>query len=511
MRVPYGGHEPKPGQLPSAGESKHNTNEANEEAHPEAPEIVLTALPVSGPSLALPPEPKVSFEEFAIQYRRRQHAEIQRKDLEQRLLTTKASICLSSRLLRVGATVQKGLVEAFRHGDKPGFVAIHNTLHDIQEACDSALRRNLQRQALLDESPSSLQSQRSRTSGFMHQLSPKARRDLLDIIALARTDSQFLFDRISSLLPSQLSALTSSVACLDTGDSVLPISPTRSRNQSAFSKRNNAHPTLFKDYALAFERTDPLSILLFNVFAVPLDWDPSEAHLRLDVWSSTCAKLLSHGDSKYLSFVDHVLSYWSLCSDWQARPKLELYLMDVLQKGAFLLENVESPVASTFGVEPPDPLRTDAAEEFFDAAVQTLFEVLDDDDAGLPSAALEFGNAILTKLAVPETQDRFLEYFFVQWFSSRFLYNALSLPEVFQMFFFVDSRLLITTSYRAKVYCSTFILAKMHEKSCWGKLLVERRHKSIVSYTLRMSSASQIMSFLIDEHIGHSSQSPILK
>ncbi|KAL1970850.1 hypothetical protein VTN77DRAFT_2684 [Rasamsonia byssochlamydoides] len=423
MRVPIDGVYPKLGEPPSAGESGFSDPVVSQAICPAAPKDALPRSPV-----ALP-EPKVSFEEFAIQYRRRQHAEAQRRSLEHRLFATKVSICLSARLWRVGTAVQKGLVEAFKHGDKPGFVTIYSTIHDIQEACDSAFRRSLHRQDPLEEPSLSLHSERTRSSGFMHQLSPKARRDLLEILNLVRTDPQFLFDRINSLMPSQLAALTSSVISMDTGDSVLSFTASRSRSQPLFSKRNNTHSIPFKDHALAFERTDPLSVLLFNVYAVPLDWDPAEARLRLDVWSSTCAKLISHGDSRHYPFVSHVLSYWSLCSDWKAKPKLELYLMDVLQKGAFLLENIESHVASNFGANLPDPLKTDAAEEFFDAAVQTLFEVLDDADAGLPSATLEFGNAVRTKIAAPGGQDRFLEYIFVQWFFSKFLYNTLSFPE----------------------------------------------------------------------------------
>jgi chromatin assembly factor 1 subunit A len=68
--------------------------------------------------------------------------------------------------------------------------------------------------------------------------------------------------------------------------------------------------------------------------------------------------------------------------------------MDVLQKGAFLLENIESPLGLNFDAEPPDPFRTDAAEEFFESAVQTLFEILDDPDGGFPYGALELGRAI---------------------------------------------------------------------------------------------------------------------
>uniref|UniRef100_A0A093V045 Uncharacterized protein n=1 Tax=Talaromyces marneffei PM1 TaxID=1077442 RepID=A0A093V045_TALMA len=380
--------------------------------------------------LSVPPESTTSFDQFATQYRRCQQAEIEKQVLEHRLISTKISICLSSRLLRTGAIVQRGLVDAFKHGDKTGFVSIYNTIHDIQEACELGSNRSINRQQSFPEDPAiSLHAHRIRTASFMHQLSPQSRKDLLEILTQVRTNPQFLADCITGLLPSQLSSLTTPIGFSAYGDTISSHSTARSRTSATFAKRATPNSIPFKEHAWALERSDPLSALLFNVFAVPLDWQPEESVLRLDVWSSTCAKLLSSGDNKYLNVVGQVLSYWSTTSYWQARQKIELYLMDVLQKGAFLLENIENPASHSLGVEPPDPLRTDAAEEFFESAVQTLFEVLDDSDAGLPSAALEFCNAVLNKLTDAETRDRFLEFIFVQWFFSRYLYYALTFPE----------------------------------------------------------------------------------
>lgn len=428
LKMPGGDERQSPGESPvAAGESGHCAGLGGT-CRMASDESRVAAHPPSSP--VAPERPQVSFEEFAVQYRQRQHKEAQRRILEHRLHATRVSIGLSARLLRIGTTVQRGLVESFKHGDKASFVTLYNTIHDIQEACDSASRRNIHREDQLEGTPLALDSERNRSSGFLHQLSPKSRTDLLEVLTLLRTDPQFLFERICSLTPSQLSTLVSSATSTDAGDSVFSATP-RTRSQFLFSKRNSTHSALFKDHALAFERTDPLSALLFNVFAAPLDCDSAEAKLRLDVWSSTCAKLISHGGNRYYSLVGHILSSWAACSDWKARSKFELYLMDVLQKGAFLLEHIPSPLGLDFGAESPDPLRTEAAEEFFESAVQNLFEVLDDPDGGFPHGALEFGNAVLGKLALPEIRDRFLQYIFVQWFFSKFLHNALLYPEVF--------------------------------------------------------------------------------
>jgi hypothetical protein len=104
--------------------------------------------------------------------------------------------------------------------------------------------------------------------------------------------------------------------------------------------------------------------------------------------------------------------------------------MDVLQDGAFLLEQHDLRHLGMAG-HLFDPLQTDVADKFFQSAVSTLFEVLDDPDGGLPAGALQLGNAILGELTVPEVRRRFTDYIFFQWFFCKFLHNALCYPEVF--------------------------------------------------------------------------------
>jgi hypothetical protein len=204
----------------------------------------------------------------------------------------------------------------------------------------------------------------------------------------------------------------------------------RVRTQPLFSKRTTAHSLTFKEYVFALERTDPLYALIFNLFADPLDADTAEARLRLDVWSSTCTKLISYGGSSSFDFVGHLLSCWAGAREWKAKHKFEIYLMDVLQDGAFLLEQHDLRHLGMAG-HLFDPLQTDVADKFFQSAVSTLFEVLDDPDGGLPAGALQLGNAILGELTVPEVRRRFTDYIFFQWFFCKFLHNALCYPEVF--------------------------------------------------------------------------------
>lgn len=408
--------------------------------------------------------PKLAFEDFALCYRQNLHKQAQRKRLEHRLHATKVSIAVSARLVRIGAVVQRGLVDCLKQDDKINFVSLYHTLNDLQESCETASRRPLLRQdPLLEDGLSDVDSSvLDRSPDFFLQLSPQSQADLLDILHAVRSDPQFLFDRLRSLSTAQLAALVSSATALEAGDPAFPstsssssrsrtspfLSSSASASSASFSKRIPTSAPPSQDHALAFERTDPLATLVFNAFAAPLDADTLEARLRLDVWSTVCANLITHGGSRYYPLIGHILSSWALCSDWKARPQFELYLMDILQTGAFLLEHIDAPLGMNFGAEPIDPLKTDVAEEFFASAVDSLFKLLDDPDAGLPRAVMEFGSAILRKLGHSETRHRFLEYIFVHWFFSKFLYGALTYPEVcIALFFFLDPFLSLFPSF----------------------------------------------------------------
>lgn len=364
----------------------------------------------------------VSFEDFATRFRQDQQKLSQRRSLELRLHASKVSAGSSARLIRIATAVQRGLVECLKHDDKLNFVSLYHALYDVQESCDSALRRQDPLDVL---SP----PEADRSADFFHHLSPQSRTDLREILQLVRTDPQFLSERLRALAPAQLAGLTASP---DAADSVFPAGRAH-HAQFSFSKRAPSASIPHKDHAFALERTDPLSALLFNVFAAPVDSDAPEARLRLDVWSSVCAKLIANGGSRYYPLIGHILSSWAMCSSWKAKPKFELYLMDILQSGAFLLEHIDAPSGMPPDHEALDPLRTDVAEEFFASAVNALFNLLDDPEAGLPHVVTAFGSAVLGKLDNPEQRSRFLEYFFVQWFFAKFLYGALTYPEVYPL------------------------------------------------------------------------------
>ncbi|RAH85124.1 hypothetical protein BO86DRAFT_213714 [Aspergillus japonicus CBS 114.51] len=427
---------------------------------------------------------KITFEDLASQYRQNQHKQASRKRLEGRLHATKIAVGVSARLIRVGAAAQRALVDRLRHDDKGNFITIYQTLVDLQESCDATFQRHFQRQDPLDGWPHTRESVVDRPPDFFLQLSPQSRTDLLDILHLVRTDPQFVFDKLRVLTPTQRAALVSSTgAPWESGSDLSSSAASRSRSHGM--KRSSAASLPYKDRTLAFERKDALSILLFNVFATPLDSDAAEARLRLDVWSSVCAKLLIQDGNRHGALIPYILTAWATGSEWKAKPKFELYLMDMLQAGAFLLEHVEPPPGLDLDVEPPDPLRTDVAEEFFASAVDALFKLLDDPDGGFPQAVMQLSCAILQKLEHRDDRNRFLELLFVQWFFAKFLYGALTFPEAHGLLldFHVrnDAREKLLGQVGLRAYSQVYaILRSMHHYSM-VRLTVRRRVESMLS------------------------------
>ncbi|KAJ5708992.1 Chromatin assembly factor 1 subunit A [Penicillium malachiteum] len=456
-----------------------------------SPQVV--SAPIPAPTLAVAPAstmpviskddgPQVSFEEFATKYRQSQRKQVQRKRLEQRLRATKVSIGVSARMIRIGNTMQRGLVEALKHDDKANFIALYHMLYDLQESCVCV--SNDQYGAHYD-SPDGQDSipdaDLDHSSDFFHQLSPQSQGDLLEILQLVRSNPQFLVDRLRSFTSAQLAVLTTPAAILDTNDPAFassPSSPSRYQSQYSFN-RTMAQAAPFKDHIYAFERTNPLSILLFNVFAAPMEPETPEAQLRVDVWSSVCAQLIAHGSNRFYPLISQILSSWATGSNWKARPKFELYLMDILQTGAFLLEHVEPAVGLDFATETLDPLRTEVAEEFFASAVDDLFRVLDDPDSGFPYAVLQFARAVLRKIDNPDIRSRFLEFLFLQWFFPKFLYGALTYPETHGLLldFHIrkDARDRLLNQVGLRAYSQVFAsLRSMHHYSILRPAIKER-------------------------------------
>ncbi|PBP23173.1 hypothetical protein BUE80_DR005784, partial [Diplocarpon rosae] len=362
------------------------------------------------------------------QERKRTHARV-------RLQRSLVSTAISARLVRCGELAHRTLVDNFRADEKKNFANLYNAIHDVRNSCDAT-----RKYALLDpdldsscagsngEEPRNLSS-----STFMHEIPQRSRDILLKFLTQIRTNPDYLASRISHLAPAELSALLVFHQGLESINTVLPYHNPRSKGHVSSNHRNSAHIPSPVERLLSFQRHDPLSALIHTCFANSAGPDSGEDLRRTDVWATTCARLITLGKTGTDPFICCVLNVWTAMRDWSGKSNMEWYLMKILEDGAFLLEKAEDQAGTRIHVEPRNTKDTIAADEFYDAAVQGLFEVVDDPGAGgIPEGLIELGNAILRKLD-PKLHFSTRKFFVSKWLFSVFLLSVVIHPESFGM------------------------------------------------------------------------------
>jgi hypothetical protein len=323
-------------------------------------------------------------------------------------------------------------VDYFRNDNKKDFTALHSALHDVSSPCDAT-----RRYALLEPDLGNSKSKSSVTiaetsatfSTFMHEIPSKTRLEILAFISEIRTNPDFLAARITSLSEQELLALTSFRP--NPNDSAVLAAGKFSQKKGFLTP--TASPV---ERLLSLHRHDSLSALIHTVFANSSGPDSPEDLRRTDAWATTCARLILENRPGWERFIPRVLDVWAEMRDWPVKDRLELYLMQVLQDGQFLLEKAESvdgrPGSMAEKPSSNKPLEY-ATEEFFSRSVIMLMALVDGDPfaGGLPEGILEIGHAIISKLRPSKKHCRMTEIFIlVHWFFGSFLYQALIFPEV---------------------------------------------------------------------------------
>ncbi|PHH65661.1 hypothetical protein CDD81_1747 [Ophiocordyceps australis] len=391
----------------------------------------VTPLPDDMASSAPPPKPllddvslytnphltrdshSTTLEELAHVVRLSKYQERKRANTRVRLQRSLVSTALSARLTRCGEIAYRNLVDNFRKDDKDSFAALYNAIHDVRKSCDE-----LRRFALLEPDLDSLSSPALTSSDsldtptssvigaatpksaapFLHDLSAASRDAFVDFICQIRTDPNFLAARICALDGHELNALLSYHKGLEPVESVLPYHG-RSGIRSHTSTPGRSTHSVEIERLLSFQRHDPLSILIHTCFANSAGPDSSEDQLRTDIWSTVLAKLIQKFNSYGEHFLVSVFNIWTTMRDWSGKSNMEWYLMRILEDGAFLLDRAEDQHGTRFNISNWNHSDEVAAKEFYEKAVDGLFELVDDEDAtGIPEGLLELGNAVISKL-----------------------------------------------------------------------------------------------------------------
>ncbi|KAJ4373489.1 hypothetical protein N0V86_007629 [Didymella sp. IMI 355093] len=365
--------------------------------------LPTAAIPTSATSLA----------ELAHLIRLQGYQEQRKAHSRVRLHRWLVSSALSARLVHCGELAYRTLVDNFRSDDKKHFALLYNALNDVRNSCDATRQYALLEPDLeLGKSKSAPKTDKAPFSTFLNHVPSKILDDLLDFISEVRTNPDFLAARIASLSQQELASLSSFRQALDPVESVIAITGARGKNPAA-SKPSQSGPSPV-ERLLSFQRHDPLAALIYTIFANSSGPDSAEDLRRTDVWATTCAKMIKENRAGTDRFVKTILDVWAGMREWPGKANLELYLMQALQDGQFLLEKAEDQPTRQGQPAPRSTKDTIAADEFFDKAVKRLFEVVDDEPSagGIPEGVLEIGNAILRKLDDERGARRGAQMFF---------------------------------------------------------------------------------------------------
>ncbi|KAF2455719.1 hypothetical protein BDY21DRAFT_307227 [Lineolata rhizophorae] len=404
--------------------------------------LPTSAVPTSSTSLA----------ELAHLIRLQRYQEQKRNHARVRLHRWLVSSALSARLLHVGELAHRTLVDNFKTDEKRHFATLFNAIHDVRSSCEATRQFALLEPDL--ELSKSTPSKFSRAAGsgdriyqnssslasassfstFMHELPSSTRDEFLTFISEIRTNPDFLAARLTSLSQQELASLTSFRPTLDPIDSVMALQGGRSKGVGSSAQKPTPQVPNPVERLLSFQRHDPLSALIYTIFANSSGPDSAEDLRRTEAWSTACARLIVEAKPGSDKFIKIVLDAWTGMREWPGKANLELYLMQVLQEGQFILDKPDDQFLRSRGqADSRNSKDTIAADEFYERAVKRLFEVIDDEPSagGIPDGVLELGTAIIHKLEdSSKRHQRIAQTFIVsRWFFSTFLLNAIIHPE----------------------------------------------------------------------------------
>lgn len=368
---------------------------------------------------------RVQFYDFAAQARLQQYHERRRHHLQARKRALQRSIALSARLRRTSSWVQDGLVEISKHQDPKAFAQVFSHAQDLVDNCFSFWNNELNNMDAA-QAPNLPDRGATENKSFLEQLQPEARNDLLLLISNLRSNPSFLISRLRTLPRSQVATLTSSPKWQFSDTFLNSFSQDSGRSGSQRKRQLQTYSRELEDYATSLERTNPLSFLLHNIYSHDINPDSSESQLRLYNWSTICATLMETGADSYSTLYGQVLEAFASMQDWPAKTRVEIFLMDVLQRGAFLIN--DNPLHRA--MPGYNPLKTEQARNFFNEAVHELYVTLIECGPGcFPPGALALAQAILGKLSSTDDQSVFRGHFMSEWYLSHFLKAAIMFPE----------------------------------------------------------------------------------
>lgn len=386
--------------------------------------------------------PAVSLDELA-QLIRLQKYQSGHASSVQNTLSRDMLLCgLNRRLIRSTTLAYAAMLDHFKADNQAGFAALFRTCEQMLHKCHKIGHSIPTDTGDSVDDSAYMQLRGGSTSSWLQDLPPAQQDDVLKFFMRIRTDPNFLPDRISSLSSAELVALSSPYQSTSVVDSVLEnLSHGKGRGHDK-ARRLGTDPACL-DTLRGFHHKDPMFALFYDCFDDSSKPRSSEYLRRIDVWSTTCARTTTLGKRGSDEFLNVALNSFAGLQEWPLKPKVELFLIRVLQQGAFLLD---SSASELIDFKQPVEIRKAraaiAGSNFFDQALNDLFKLLTGGSArdSIPGSVLDFARAFLGRIKDPRIRIRAKNFIAAKWYFSSFLSNILVYPEVSQLLSLIDPR-----------------------------------------------------------------------
>ena len=339
---------------------------------------------------------------------------------------------LKRRLCSTMTIAYGNLIDQYKSDDQAGFTGLYESMEKLKRTCARQMRgagiRDIPRYKDFTGEPSDSEDHQPWTS----RLAAGDQKSVLEFLMRIRNNPDYLATRIALLSPSELAALTSSYHPAGVDLSVLA---NHSHGMTQFYSQDSQMMKLSRrmDNLQHFHDQDPFFTLVYCLFDTAARPGSLEYARRNDAWSSICAKVIIErrpgGDELIIAAADAFMSF----EEWVLKPRIELYLQNVLSEGSFLLD----PLANE-PLDPNEPMESKNANyaikaaDFFDKALRDLFDLIASvpHEEALPRTARDFVQSTANKIQDPQLQLKAKHFLISRWYFASFLSGVLVYPEV---------------------------------------------------------------------------------
>ncbi|KAL8754829.1 MAG: hypothetical protein Q9199_004072 [Rusavskia elegans] len=355
----------------------------------------------------------------------------QRASSQQYALENLTRTCgLNGRLIPILNHAHRAMADCHQNGDSTGFARVYRTCETLMKTCGNHP---------VEASTVDLEDSTDQVHAIpisWHERLPQDCQDVvISFLSSLRTDNNFLADRLSSLSFSELIELLGRSNTSRRSQSIFQGQPQRSTPGHSRSLPSQEHE-LALDKLRNFHQGDPFFVLSHGIFGTASTQGSKEQFYKDHIWSTGCARVIAEGRPGSDDFTTCILDAFFDSSSWSLKPRLETYITQALQGGAFLVDPASREPAD---LKEPLEIRNAnaviAKSNFFDQALKDLLGILLSSStiSMLPDGLHTFIHCTLGRIQNTEIRKRARNFIVSKWFVSSILAQALTNPEEYGM------------------------------------------------------------------------------